>query len=214
MSMIHVKTFVFNPIQTNTFVLSDDTRECVIIDAGNYYQEENEEIIQYISKHELKPVRMINTHGHIDHILGIVELSKQYGIKAEMHRNDLELIAQAGEYGAMFALDCKEWPVIDTFLEDRQVIRFGNETIEAIHTPGHTQGGMCFYSKSNQFVIAGDTLFANSIGRTDLPGGNYDQIIESIKTRLFTLDEDVKVYSGHGSPTTIGYEKKNNPFLH
>ncbi len=211
--MLTIKTFAFNPIQTNTFIVHDETKECVIIDAAFYYKEEEEEFNAYILHEKLKPVRMINTHGHFDHILGIVPASKRYEIQAEVNPEDAELVKNAESHSVMFGVKRNEWPVITKFLNEEDQIIFGNTFFTVIHTPGHTPGCICFYHPQEKVIFTGDTLFAGSVGRTDLPGGNYDSLMNSIKNKLLVLDDSVRVFCGHGSATTIGFEKTHNPFL-
>lgn len=211
--MIKIKKFVFNPIQTNTYLISDESAECVIIDAACYSKEEVEVLIAYINVQKLKPVKLINTHGHIDHILGLVNLSKKYNLNAMIHKDDLALVEHAAQYAAMFGLECDQWPVIEKFFNDGDIISFGMSELQVIHTPGHSPGSVCFYQQSNNILFSGDTLFSGSIGRTDLPGGNYNLIIASIKNKLLILPDQVRVLSGHGVDTTLKIEKQSNPYL-
>jgi hydroxyacylglutathione hydrolase len=211
--MITIKTFVFNSFQENTYLLFDETKECIIVDAGCYTQNEYNELSSFIEKNNLTPVKLINTHGHIDHILGIEYFAKKYNLKAEAHVNDIPIIEQASFYGKVFGLDLENHPKIDVYLKEGDVVSFGNSSIQVFHVPGHSPGSVAFYSAPDNFVITGDVLFKGSIGRTDLTGGSLDQLMDSINSKLLTLPDDTLVFPGHGSTTTIGEERNTNPFL-
>ena len=208
-----IKVFVFNPFQENTFVIYDDTKECVIVDAGCYTQSEQEELVAFIEKNGLTPKLAINTHGHIDHVLGNAFVKEKFKLDIAGHLEDLTLMQSATTHALMYGLSIDDVPSIDINLNHGDVITFGNSELKVIHTPGHSSGGICFYSEKDNFIISGDTLFKASIGRTDLPGGNYDTLISSITQNLLSLSENLVVYPGHGDPTTIGWEAQNNPFL-
>lgn len=211
--MIQIKIFVFNPFQENTFVLFDETKEAVIIDAGCHSKSEEKMLAEFISGNQLKPVRLINTHCHIDHILGNRFVSEYFSIKAEAHQADEFLALAAQQYGLTFGIQMEAAPAFGNYLDEGQQVLFGNSFLDIVHIPGHSPGGIVFYNKPEGFMIAGDVLFEGSIGRTDLPGGNYEQLISAIKNKLFTMDEKMIVYPGHGSSTTIGREKRTNPFF-
>jgi glyoxylase-like metal-dependent hydrolase (beta-lactamase superfamily II) len=211
--MIKIKTFIFNPFQENTYLLYDETREAVIIDPGCFSAQEEIILVNFIEEYKLKPVRILNTHCHIDHILGNHYLSKKYQIKVEAHRDDEFLAKNAKNYGSTFGIQLKESPNIDKFISENDEIVFGNSKLQIAHVPGHSPGGIVFYNIAESFMIVGDVLFLDSIGRTDLPGGNYNDLISNIKNKLFPLGDKMKVYSGHGSSTTIGNERIYNPFL-
>ena len=211
--MLQIKTFVFNPFQENTYILFDNTKECVIIDAGCYTEEEQQELLGFISSNGLKPKYAINTHGHVDHILGTAFVKKQFNIEIAGHAEDMPLMQSAVSHALMYGLTIDDVPSIDIMVNHHDTIEFGDSSLKVIHTPGHSPGGICLYSDQDNFVIVGDTLFKASIGRTDLPGGNYEQLITSITNNLLTLNENLTVYTGHGESTTIGWEKENNPFL-
>jgi glyoxylase-like metal-dependent hydrolase (beta-lactamase superfamily II) len=212
--MIQIKIFVFNSFQENTYILYDETGEAVIIDAGCQNQNEIAALNNFIVSQKLKPVQLLGTHGHIDHILGNRILKDTYQITYRAHEGDQFLIENASAQGSMFGLEVKKPPLPDSFLADSELIHFGNSELEVIHLPGHSPGGVGFYCKAQGFIVVGDVLFSNSIGRTDLPGGDFDQLINCIKSRLLVLPENTIVYPGHGPQTTIGVEKRNNPFLH
>ena len=211
--MITIKAFAFNPFQENTYVLFDGTKECVIVDAGCHGPEEQNELADFISSTGLKPVLAINTHGHVDHVLGNAFVKETYNIKIAANPEDLPLFQMASQQALMYGFTIDDVPLIDQNLNDGDEITFGNSTLKVIHTPGHSKGGICLLSSEDGFVLSGDSLFQGSIGRTDLPGGNYDQLISGIKTKLLTLPPNTKVYPGHGNPSSIKWEKENNPFL-
>ena len=213
--MLQFESFVFNPFGENTYVVYDDNaKECVIIDPGCSNMGEENELFGFIDSHGLKPLMVINTHGHIDHILGNFALKKRYGIKVAAHpnvKNDfLRSRQQAAMFGLSFLGDC-DLPDID--LEDGEIIKVGESTLEVISTPGHAMGSISLYAMMEGWVFTGDALFCRSIGRTDLPGGNYEQLRTNIIERLFHLPDDTEVYSGHGESTTIFDERRYNMFL-
>ncbi len=211
--MIQISAFTFNPFQENTYVLHDETKECIIIDPGCYTPLEQAELSTFIEKNELNPVRLILTHCHIDHILGCKYISDRYNLVSETNRIELQVFYNAERAAAIFGIRLEKPPVPEKFIDENDTIKFGNSSLEILFTPGHSPGSLCFYNSAQKFVIGGDVLFYGSIGRTDLPGGNFNTLIGSIKEKLFLLGDDVTVYPGHGPETTIGFEKANNPFL-
>ena len=211
--MLNIKVFVFNEIQENTVVLFDETKECVIIDAGCNSEIEQLQLSNYIVENGLKPVMLLNTHGHFDHVMGNAYLARKYSLSPMMHRGDLNKVENAVTYVSAFGLQMENPPTPKTFLEDGQVLNFGNTEFKVIHTPGHSEGGVCFYFEKENLLVAGDTLFRGSIGRTDLPGGDYDELMQSIHNKLLTLPGETRVICGHGPGTTIGQEAMSNPFL-
>jgi hydroxyacylglutathione hydrolase len=211
--MIRIKVFIFNPFQENTYVLHDNTGECVIIDPGCYAAAEENELSAYIKDNNLKPVALINTHTHIDHILGNNFVTLTYGLKPQIHRAAEVFLESAPEHGAMFGLQVSELALPEKYLEDGKIFRFGNSSLEVRYTPGHVDGSVCLVNHENSFVISGDVLFNGSIGRTDLPTGDFDLLEESIREKLYTLPDNFVVYPGHGPSTTIGEEKMGNPFV-
>lgn len=211
--MVKIEKFVVNPLGENSFVLSDETGECIFIDPGFYYAEEYDEIREYISQQKLKPVKIVNTHCHFDHILGVDFIRKEFGIRFYAHPDDAFWVEKADEQGAMFGFNIAPVNPIDEFIREGEEVRFGNTVLEVIHVPGHSPGHVVFYNRAEKFLIAGDVLFYGSIGRTDLPGGDYHTLINGIRSKLFALPDDTKVYSGHGPETSIGFEKNTNPFL-
>lgn len=211
--MTKVKFFEFSPFAENTYVLYDDTRECIIIDPGCYDSSERKTLTDFIEKESLKPVRLINTHCHIDHVFGNKYIAELYNLELEIHRNELPILEWLPQSAMMFGVKADPSPAPGKFIEEGDIIRFGNTKLEVLLTPGHSPGSISFYSRESGFVISGDVLFFGSIGRTDLPGGDYDTLINSIREKLLPLADDVKVYSGHGQMTTIGFERRYNPFL-
>lgn len=211
--MIDIKIFVFNEIQENTIILSDETKECVIIDAGCNNEAEQLRLSNYIAENNLNPIMLLNTHGHFDHVMGNAYVNRKYGLSPIMHRGDLNKIERAAAHVAAFGLQMENPPMPKQFLEDGQLLKLGNTEFKVICTPGHSEGGVCFYFEKEKLLVAGDTLFNGSIGRTDLPGGDYDELMRSIHTKLLTLPGDTEVICGHGPVTTIGREAMTNPFL-
>lgn len=209
-----IKSFAFNPFQENTYVVYDDTKECIIIDPGCYTDKERHELTSFITSEELKPVKLINTHCHIDHVLGNKFVSELWSLELYMHKEDLPLLENAGNIGKMYGLkDYEGSPYPKHFLAQDNTLTFGESSFKILFTPGHAPGHICLYSKENNLLIAGDVLFEGSIGRTDLPGGDHSTLINSIITQLFPLSNETQVFCGHGPSTNLGYEKENNPFL-
>ena len=210
--MMEILKFEFNPIAVNTYVVYDDTLQCVIIDAGCSNDCENKILQQTVTNYNLKPVKLICTHGHFDHVMGNNFVCNTYDINTLIHENELENITNATSYGLYFRVKVVQPPTSCCFLTDGDEITFGNSFLRVLFTPGHTQGGICLYNEPNKLLFSGDTLFKESIGRTDLPGGNYNVLAESLQ-KLMRLPDDTKVYCGHGEETTIGYEKIHNTFI-
>ena len=211
--MITVKTFICNPFQENTYILYDETGECVIVDAGCYGPDEQGKIDSFIAENSLKPVKLLNTHGHIDHIAGIDYLSKKYGVELYLHADDVDNINRSATMGAAWGFNIEVPTCKVNFIEGGNLITFGNSTLKVIELPGHTKGGVGFYNDEQKMIMVGDTLFRGSIGRTDLPGGDYETIIRSIIKNLLPLGDEVRYYSGHGESSTLGHERRYNPFV-
>lgn len=211
--MIHVASFAFNPFQENTYVLYDETKECIIIDPGCYTSNEQKRLEAFIAKEELKPVRLINTHCHLDHICGNAFVSQKYGLDLEAHEGEQVVLDASVDHGKMYGFVFEPSPNIMHTIQEGDEIKFGNSTLKTLFTPGHSPASISFYSEQDNFVIAGDVLFFMSIGRTDLPGGNHDLLLQSIREKLFTLPDETIVYNGHGQKTQIAFEKLNNPFF-
>jgi hydroxyacylglutathione hydrolase len=211
--MLHLKSFTFNPFQENTYIIYDDELTAFIIDPGNSTESENMAVKKFIEEKKLNLKRLLLTHAHIDHIMGNRFIYDTYGLLPEVHKNDLPFVARMEQSAAMYGLNCDPSPTPVSFLNEGDKIILGRYEFDCIFTPGHSPGSISFYNKENKLLIAGDVLFRESIGRTDLPMGDHDTLIKSIKEKLFVLGDDVKVYSGHGPSTSIGYEKQNNPFI-
>ena len=203
----------FNPIQENTYILWDETSECVVIDAGNSTPREDAALDDFIARHGLKPVLAANTHGHFDHTLGVEHLKQRYGIPFALSSKDRFLVDNAATSGSVFGVKIGAMPSTDIDLEQQDEIRFGNTRLQILRTPGHTPGHVAFYEPLSKSLFTGDTLFRESIGRTDLPGGDYSWIMRSILDVIVPLGEEVHVYPGHGPETTIGHELLYNPFI-
>ena len=211
--MMNIEVFTFNPFQENTYVLYDETKEAVIIDAGCSTTKENEALSEFIEAHDLTPKRLLHTHCHVDHMMGNDFVFKKYGLKPELHKGDLPILTSSAQYGAVFDLNVTPSPEPKSFLDEGDMIEFGNTKLEILHIPGHAPGHLAFIHQDQKEIIVGDILFLGSIGRTDLPGGDHDTLISNIQDKLMVMDEDFRVHPGHGPTTTIGFEKKNNPFL-
>lgn len=212
---IKIKVFPVNAFREVTYVVSDQTKEAVIIDAGANAKSEFERIFKYIEENELKPTTLINTHGHIDHMLGVEVFKQKYKIPFAISAKDTILLNDAKDRAAMFGFDpdMVTVPSIDINLDDMEEVTFGETTLKVIPTPGHSLGGVCLYEPNDKVLFSGDTLFQGSIGRTDLPGGDYDQLMNSIVNDILPLGGDVKVYPGHGNHTTLAHEAMYNPFI-
>lgn len=211
---MEVKLFVNNPWEENTIILYDRTGEAAIIDCGCFLEEERKAVKTFLTEQGLKPVVLLNTHLHPDHIFGNEYVKKNYNLLTQAAEEDNFLIEHAVEYAAMLGITgIAQPPAVGKFLKDGDLVSFGESQLEVIAVPGHSPGGICFYSRPDKLLIAGDVLFAGSVGRSDLPGGNGRKLLEAIRTRLFVLEDEVKVIPGHGPATTIGEEKKYNPFF-
>lgn len=211
--MATVQSFENNPYQENTYILFDETGECAILDPGMYTAVEQNAVVNFIRDNHLKPVLLLNTHCHIDHVLGNKFIFDQYGLKPQFHMGELPVIEAVVAYAPMMGIRYEVSPLPDEYLPETGTINFGNTEISLFFSPGHSPAHLCFYSKKDNILIGGDVLFRNSIGRTDLPGGNFNQLIKNIREKLFTLPDNCIVYPGHGPETTIGFEKQTNPFL-
>ena len=212
--MITVQAFTFNPFQENSYVLFDESRECIVIDPGCYEKGEQNTIKKLIENNKLKPVKLINTHCHIDHVLGNRFVADTWNVDLEIHELDLVVLKSVKDYCKAYGFErYEESPKPSFFLKEGEQIKFGKSNLDVLFTPGHAPGHIVLHQKEQGFIIAGDVLFHNSIGRTDLPGGDYDTLIKSIQQKLMPLSDETIVYCGHGPSTTIGYEKTNNPFL-
>lgn len=211
--MIKIKTFIFNPFQENTYLLSDETGECIVIDPGCYDPDEKKLLSDYIAENNLSCKMLVNTHCHIDHILGNAYIESLYKPLVAAHTEDAFLLNEANKYAQIFGFTVDQPPVPTLHLTDGAELKFGNSTLKVLHVPGHSPGSIALYAAEQNFVIVGDVLFRGSIGRTDLAKGDYDKLRESIFTKLMTLPPDTVVFSGHGPKTSIHEEALSNPFL-
>lgn len=211
--MLNVHFFTFNPFDENTYIISNHKKECWIVDPGMYEQRETDAFISFIEKQQLNPVAIINTHAHLDHIFGVEVLKTKYNIPFGIHEQELPVLQRGQETAAMFGMKMGSVPVADFYIPHGMPLQLGDDNVSVFLTPGHSPGSISFYNAEGGWVIAGDVLFNGSIGRTDLPGGDFDTLIASIRTHLFKLPDDTTVLSGHGPSTTISNEKRYNPFI-
>ncbi|MCG8575845.1 MAG: MBL fold metallo-hydrolase [Flavobacteriales bacterium] len=210
--MIQVHKLTFNPFQENTYVLSDETKECIIIDPGCYEKVERDHLQQFIEGNGLKPVKLVNTHCHIDHVLGNYFVSEQWGLELWMNELDIPTLNAIQNYADLYGLGGYQLsPQPSHFLNGGDKLTFGNSSLDVIFGPGHAPGHLAFYSAEDKFVINGDILFQGSFGRVDLPGGDFATLKKTILEKMFALPDDTVVYTGHGAETTIGTEKESNP---
>ena len=212
--MLKVKKFTFNPFSENTFIISDESNDAIVIDPGCYYKAEQNKLDDYIALHQLNLTAVLHTHSHLDHMFGTAYILNKYDVNLWIHKKD-EITYQS------FEKVCSLYGIPNTFFPNKNplfftsdsLIKFNNIEFQLLFVPGHSPGHVAFYSEANNFVINGDCLFENSIGRTDLPGGNHNELIQSIKMKLFNLPDSTVVYTGHGNDTQIEKEKRENPFL-
>lgn len=208
-----IKRFTFNPFSENTYVLYDASKECVVIDPGMSDPEEEQELTTFLQSQNLKVVRLLNTHCHIDHVLGNNFVATTYRVPLEIHEKDLDVLRAVPTYSAAYGFPKYREVLPEKFLQEGEDVAFGQTRLQVLFAPGHAPGHVVFYHQESQNVIGGDVLFQRSIGRTDLPGGNHATLLHSIRTKLFTLPDEVTVHPGHGPETTVGAEKASNPFL-
>ncbi len=208
-----VYKFVFSPIQVNTYVLADSSGECAIIDCGCYDRNEFSGLVELVESNRLKPVLLLNTHCHLDHVFGNKFILDKYNLRPWSSKLEEPNRKNAANHASLFGLFMETPPEPAGFIEDREKLTFGKTSLLTLFVPGHTAGGLAFYCESDKCVFTGDSLFSGSIGRSDLPGGNYDTLIESIRKQLLTLPAETTVYSGHGQDTSIEKEINTNPYL-
>ena len=211
--MITIKRFEFNPFGENTYILSDESLDCLIVDPGCQEKDEQDILLDYLEENHLKPVKMINTHCHIDHILGTAFLHHQFNLPFLVHPLEEPLLTASTAQGEFFGLEVQPPPKPSGFLNEGDSVSFGNSVMEVMHIPGHSPGGIVLLNREQKYLLTGDVLFQGSIGRTDLPGGDYDSLVSSIRQKLLVLDPETRVYPGHGPDTTIGIENQSNPFF-
>jgi glyoxylase-like metal-dependent hydrolase (beta-lactamase superfamily II) len=211
--MLHIAAFTFNPFQENTYLLINEKKECLIIDPGMYDETENQKLMAYIEQHELIPGKIINTHAHIDHIMGVDALKQKYQIPFGLHVKETPVLSGAVGSAMLFGLNFKIAPTVDFNIEEQKDLYFGEDKIEVRLAPGHSPGSIVFYCPKEGFAFGGDVLFQGSVGRTDLPGGDTETLIQSIREQLYTLPGETIIYPGHGPATTIAQEKRTNAFV-
>ncbi len=211
---MEVKRFVCGPFQELTYILYDDTKEAVIIDCGCADDKERQRLTDFIERKNLTVVKLLNTHLHIDHVAGNAFVKDKYGLSPMAHNGDVFIYEKTLEQAALFGFPMEKTPPpVETFLQEGDVVSFGNEKLKVIHVPGHSPGSICFYNQEEGVAIVGDVLFQGSVGRTDLWGGDTDLLLNGIKSKLLNLPDEVVVAPGHGNLTTIGEERLNNPYL-
>jgi glyoxylase-like metal-dependent hydrolase (beta-lactamase superfamily II) len=211
--MFKIKFFTFNPIGENTYILYNESKQCIIIDPGCYFEEENEQLKGFITQNELNPTQLLNTHCHLDHVFGNKMISETYHLTLQMHEKEKPVLAYAPTSGLMYNMPFDNYVGEFILLKEGDTVLLGQDELKVIEVPGHSPGSICFYCAKQNFLIGGDVLFQGSIGRTDLPLGDHETLLLHIKNKLLILPEETVVYSGHGLPTTIGAEKANNPYL-
>lgn len=210
--MLRIKKFTFNPFGENTYVLFDDSKECVVIDPGCYEKAEQQELTAFIDSNQLVVKMLLNTHCHIDHVLGNAFVKRKFNVGLFINAIEEPLLRAVKSYASNYGFFQYEDSVADGFLTEKDVVAFGEQKLQILFVPGHSPGHIAFYDEASKILVGGDVLFENSIGRTDLPGGNFNTLINSIHEKFFTLPDDVTVYCGHGEETSIGFEKRTNPF--
>jgi len=211
--MITVKAFTFSPVQENTYLLYNEAGEAIVIDPGCYFDEEKDVLQTFITQNKLKLTLLLNTHCHLDHVFGNKWIHETWGLLLHIHEKEKQVLEFAPASGLMWNLPFDNYDAALSYLKEGETITLGDDVLEIIEAPGHSPGHLCFYCRKQGFIIGGDVLFRDSIGRTDLPGGDYETLISSIQTKLFILPDETIVYSGHGPATTTGHEKKHNPFF-
>ncbi len=211
--MIKVKVFTFSPVQENTYLLYNEHNKAIIIDPGCYFSAEQETLKNFITDTGLEPIRLLNTHCHLDHVFGNKWVAETWKLELFLHSGEEQMLKLAPLSGEKWGLPFQNYAGPLHFLNEGDTVFLGEDELTVILAPGHSPASICFYCAKQQFLIGGDVLFRESIGRTDLPGGNHETLLKSIREQLFVLPDEVIVYPGHGESTTIGYEKQNNPFL-
>jgi hydroxyacylglutathione hydrolase len=211
--MLNVKIFQFNPLQENTYLIFNEEQNCIIVDPGCYTDQERQQLLQFIASKALRPVLLVNTHCHLDHVFGNKFIHEQFGLELHIHEGEQKVLDMAPTSGLMWNLPFDNYQGKMHFIDESLPLQLGNDRLEILFTPGHSPASISLYSNKDDLLIAGDVLFRESVGRTDLPGGNPDILSHSIRTKLYTLPDETIVYPGHGIPTTIGHEKHHNPFI-
>ncbi|WP_437920115.1 MBL fold metallo-hydrolase [Sphingobacterium sp. LRF_L2] len=211
--MLNVHSFVFNPFQENTYLVFDAEGTCAIFDPGMSSLSEEKIFLSFIQENKLKPTALYNTHCHIDHVLGNRFVFEEFGLIPQLHEGEVPVLVAVENRAPMFGIRYETSPIPEVFLEENQYINIGAHKLKILLVPGHSPAHLCFYAEEAHFLIGGDVLFKNSIGRTDLPGGNHEQLLTNIRHKIYSLPEETIVYPGHGPSTTVGFEKRTNPFI-
>ncbi|HTB51660.1 MAG TPA: MBL fold metallo-hydrolase [Ferruginibacter sp.] len=211
--MLQIQSFIFSPIQENTYILYNELKECIIIDPGSYFDEEKDAMKTFIQQKQLVPKMLLNTHSHLDHVFGNKFIAETYGLTLQLHEKEKAVLEFAPVSGLKYNMPFDNYTGELVFIKEGDIIVLGTDKLEIFDTPGHSPGHIIFYCRKQNFIISGDVLFQRSVGRTDLPGGDHQTLLNSITNKLLVLPDETKVYSGHGPVTTIGEEKKHNPFL-
>lgn len=212
--MLKIQSFTFSPIQENTYLLYNEFNQCVIIDPGCYFDAEKDQMAGFIKQKGLTPKMLLNTHCHLDHVFGNKFVAETWALTLHLHEKEKTVLEFAPASGLMWNMPFDNYAGDFIYLKEGEILKIGEDELQVIEAPGHSPGHVCFYCKAQNFIIGGDVLFQRSIGRTDLPGGNHQTLLNSIRQKLFVLPDATVVYSGHGPATTIGEEKAENPYLH
>lgn len=208
-----IKTLVYNAFQVNTYIVYDESGNTLVIDPACYTTREQEHLADFISKNNLKVSHMVNTHCHVDHVLGNEFIFQKYGIRPMIHRSGLVFFEHLVVHANTFGFDVENIVYPEEYLEDGDEIKLGEETINILYTPGHAEGSICLAYEKEKWIVTGDLLFFMSIGRTDLPTGSLETLLASVRNKIFIYDDTYVLYPGHGQSTTVGFERKNNPYL-
>ena len=211
--MLHIKSFAFNPFSENTYIVFNENKNAFIIDPGDFSEVENNILNQFIIDNELKVQNILLTHAHIDHVLGLQKAFDKYKVPILMHEMEKEILDRNPMDANRFGFFFKPFEGEISYLNENEIISVDEDEFKILHVPGHSPGHIAFYSEAQKFIISGDVLFEGSIGRTDLYKGDPQELLKSIREKLFVLDDETKVYNGHGNPTTVGFEKNYNPFF-
>ena len=211
--MSAIASFVFSPFAENTYVVSDEEGKCAIIDPGCLDPSEQNTLLEYINDQKLTPVRLLLTHAHIDHVFGCAFVANQWGLKVEGHRGEIPVLEAVPQFAEMYGIPYKPSPPMEVFHEEGDIVEVGDMKLEVLFTPGHSPASICFLNREEGWMICGDTIFENSVGRMDLPGGDGPTLMKSITEKILTLPDDTRLLPGHMSATTVGREKANNPFI-
>jgi len=211
--MTHIQTFIYNPFQENTYLISDPSGQCIVLDPGCHSEAEQQQLASYITDNQLQPQFIVLTHGHMDHVLGVHFLRQKFQIQAVMHPEDLDVFRGSQEFGRMVGLEIDQPADPEQTISDQDTLACGKTAFTVLHVPGHSPGSIALYHKADGVLFSGDVLFKSGVGRTDLMGGSFETLMQSIQNKLFALPDETTVYPGHGAPTTIGQEKRHNPVL-